>query len=410
MNDERRNAPVHRLEEYTVDGIIYLDHAATTPVHPEVAREMILWQTEYFGNPSSLYALGQKSRQAMEDARKQVAALIGARPEEVYFTSGGSESDNWAIKGAFFARKDKPRHIITTAIEHHAVLDTCDELKKMGGEITIVPVDSQGVVDPDDVKKAIRPDTILITVMHANNEIGTVQPIAEIGKIAREAGVLFHVDAVQTVGHYPVNVDTLNVDMLSLSAHKFYGPKGVGAMYLRKGVKIANLIHGGGQEKKRRAGTQNVPGIVGLGKAAELAITDLDKEMQRETRLRDHLRELVENSIPDVMVNGHRTRRVPNNLNVTFAGVEGEAMLLRLDREGVCASTGSACTTGSLEPSHVLMALGLKHEQAHGSLRFTFGRSNIVAHVDFVAATMAKIVKVLRDISPTYVPGKMTVE
>ena len=393
-----------------MDGIIYLDHAATTAVHPEVAREMILWQSEYFGNPSSLYALGQKSRQAMEEARKQVARLIGAKPEEVYFTSGGSESDNWAIKGIFLARKEKGRHIITTAIEHHAVLETCDEIKKMGGEITLLPVDSQGIVNPDDVKKAIRPDTVLISVMHANNEIGTIQPIAGIGQIARKAGIPFLVDAVQTVGHYPVDVEAMNVDMLSLSAHKFYGPKGVGAMYLRKGVKIANLIHGGGQEKKRRAGTQNVPGIVGLGKAAEVAMADLDKEMQRETRLRDRLRELIENNIPDVILNGHPTQRVPNNLNMSFAGVEGEAMVLHLDHEGICASTGSACTTGSLEPSHVLMALGLKHEQAHGSLRFTFGRSNIMAHVDYVAAVMAKIVKTLRDISPTYVPGKMTVE
>ena len=388
---------------------IYMDHAASTPPAPEVIEAMHSAFVEIFGNASSLHQPGLAARAALEEAREKVAGLIGAEAEEVYFTSGGTESDNLAIKGVALANRARGRHIITTSIEHPAVLEPCRYLERQGFEVTCLPVTREGLVEVEALESAIRDDTILISMMHANNEIGTVQPIAEIGKIAREAGVLFHVDAVQTVGHYPVNVDTLNVDMLSLSAHKFYGPKGVGAMYLRKGVKIANLIHGGGQEKKRRAGTQNVPGIVGLGKAAELAITDLDKEMQRETRLRDHLRELVENSIPDVMVNGHRTRRVPNNLNVTFAGVEGEAMLLRLDREGVCASTGSACTTGSLEPSHVLMALGLKHEQAHGSLRFTFGRSNIVAHVDFVAATLAKIVKVLRDISPTYVPGRMTV-
>ena len=393
-----------------MNAMIYLDHAATTPVHPDVAREMAPWMSEFFGNPSSLYALGQKSKQGIDAARAQVATLLGAKPDDVYFTSGGSESDNWALKGSFFALREKGKHIITSTLEHHAVLETCDELKKMGAEITLVPVDSTGLVDPDDVKKAIRPGTILISIMHANNEIGTIEPVAEIGKIAKKAGVAFHVDAVQTVGHFPVNVDAMNVDMLSLSAHKLYGPKGVGAMFIRKGVKIRNLIHGGGQERKRRAGTQNVPGIVGLGKAAELARLGLEQEMPREAALRDKLRQLIEATIPDVMLNGHPTQRLANNLNMSFAGVEGEAMVLRLDHEGICASTGSACTTGSLEPSHVLMAIGLKHEQAHGSLRLTFGRSNEMEHVEKAAATLARIVKTLRDMSPTYVPGKMTIE
>jgi len=388
-----------------MDGIIYLDHAATTPVHPEVAREMTLWMSEFFGNPSSLYVLGQKSRKAIEAARCHVAGLIAAKPDDVYFTSGGSESDNWAIKGVFEALRDKGRHIITSSIEHHAVLEACDALKKAGAEITLLPVDSDGLVDPDDVKNAIRKDTILVSIMHANNEIGTIQPIAEIGKIVKKAGVLFHVDAVQTVGHQPVDVDEMHVDLLALSAHKLYGPKGVGALFARKGTKMRNLIDGGGQERKRRAGTQNVPGIVGLGKAAEIARSSLQQETQREAALRDRLHHAIESAIPDIRLNGHPTQRLGNNLNISFAGVEGEAMLLRLDHEGICVSTGSACTTGSLEPSHVLMAIGLKHEQAHGSLRFTFGRSNIAAHVDYAAATLSNVVKTLRDISPTYEPG-----
>ena len=390
-----------------MDGIIYLDHAATTPVRPEVRREMMIYMSDYFGNPSSmLYTLGQISKKAILPAREKVARLIGASPEEVYFTSGGSESDNWAIKGTFFAKQNKGRHLITSATEHHAVLDTCEQLQKMGGELTVLPVDSNGLLDPDDVKNAIRPDTILISVMHANNEIGTIQPIAEIGKIAKEAGVTFHVDAVQTVGHYPVDVDAMNCDLLSLSGHKLYGPKGVGAMYMRKGTRVLSLIHGGGQERKRRAGTENVPGIVGLGKAAELAMAEMERTGERESALRNALLERLETAIPDFHLNGHPTQRLPNNLNISFAGIEGEAILLRLDREGICASTGSACTTGSLEPSHVLMAIGLKHEQAHGSVRFTFGRSNVAAHVDFVVRVMEKTVNRLREMSPTYVPGE----
>jgi len=390
-----------------MDGIIYLDHAATTPVRPEVRREMTMYMSDLFGNASSLYGLGQASKKAVDAAREQVAALIGARPEEVYFTSGGSESDNWAVKGAFMARQDKGMHVITTAIEHHAVLHACEELQRMGAELTVLPVDSYGTVDPGDVKKAIRPDTILISVMHANNEIGTIQPIAEIGKIAKEAGIPFHVDAVQTAGHYPVDVQAMNCDLLALSSHKLYGPKGVGAMYMRKGTKIRPLIHGGGQERKLRAGTENVAGIAGLGRAAELARAEVEESMAREAILRDKLREMIEAAIPDVRLNGHPTRRLANNLNMSFAGVEGESILLRLDSEGVCASTGSACTTGSLEPSHVLMAIGLSHEQAHGSVRLTFGRSNIMAHVDYVAKVLADIIERLREMSPTYEPGNV---
>jgi len=390
-----------------MDGTIYLDHAATTPVRPEVRREMMIYMSDLFGNPSSLYGLGQTSKKAIDAAREQVAELIGAGSEEIYFTSGGSESDNWAVKGVFFAQQKKGRHVITSAIEHHAVLETCEEIERMGGELTVLPVDSCGLVDPHDVRKAIRPDTVLISVMHANNEIGTVQPIAEIGKIAREAEVTFHVDAVQTVGHYPVDVRAMNCDIVSISAHKLYGPKGVGAAYIRKGTKIRPLIQGGGQERKRRAGTENVAGIAGLGKAAELARAELDESIERESALRDKLREGIEERIPDVRLNGHPTQRLANNLNMSFAGVEGESILLRLDREGICASTGSACTTGSLEPSHVLMAIGLSHEQAHGSIRFTVGHSNNMAHVDYVAKVMAKIVGQLRDMSPTYEPGKV---
>jgi len=389
-----------------MDRTIYLDHAATTPVRPEVRSEMMIYMSDLFGNASSLYGLGQTSKKAIDAAREQVAGLIGAKPEEIYFTSGGSESDNWAVKGVFFAQQKKGRHVITSAIEHHAVLESCKQLEKMGGELTVLPVDSAGMVDPDDVKKAIRPNTVLISVMHANNEIGTVQPIAEIGKIAKEAEVTFHVDTVQSVGHYPVDVQAMNCDLLAISAHKLYGPKGVGAAYIRKGTKIRPMILGGGQERKRRAGTENVAGIAGLAKAAELAGAELDESMERESALRDKLREAIEENIPDVRLNGHPTQRLANNLNMSFAGVEGEAILLRLDREGVCASTGSACTTGSLEPSHVLMALGLSHEQTHGSIRFTMGNSNNAAHMDYVAKVMAKIVGQLRDMSPTYEPGK----
>jgi len=387
-----------------LNDIIYLDHAATTPVHPEVRKEMSLWMTEYFGNASSLYGIGRKSKEAVAEARKSVAALIGAKPDNVYFTC---ESDNWAIKGVYLANAGKPAHIITTNIEHHAVSDTVEYLGKLGVAVTMVPVDSSGIVDPDDVKKALTPQTILVSVMHANNEIGTVQPVAEIGKITREAGIPFHVDAVQTVGHLPVDVEAMNIDLLSLSAHKLYGPKGVGALFIRKGVKLNKLIHGGGQENGRRAGTENLPGIVGLGKAAEIARAELETTMKREGEMRDELRRLIEASIPDIIPNGHPTKRLPNNLNISFAGIEGEGMLLHLNRFGICVSTGSACTTGSLEPSHVMMALGLRHEQAHGSLRFTFGRSNSMAHVSYVAETLAKVVKTLRDMSPLYEPGKV---
>jgi len=385
---------------------IYLDHAATTPMRTEVLQEMLPYFIDGFGNASSLYSLGRASQEALETARERLAELIGAKPAEIIFTSGGSESDNWAVKGIFAAHCARGKHVITTAIEHHAVYHACDAVEKLGAEITRLPVDSTGMVDPDDVRKAIRRDTILISVMHANNEVGTIQPVAEIGAIAKEAGVPFHVDAVQTVGHYPVNVNEIQCDLLALSGHKFYGPKGVGAMFLRKGTRISNLIDGGGQENNRRAGTENVPGIVGLGKAAELAGAELEASMQREAALRDRLREAIEATIPGVRLNGHPEIRLPNNLNMSFAGVEGEGILLRLDHAGVCASTGSACTTGSLEPSHVLMAMGLSHEQAHGSVRFTFGKDSIPAHVDYVAGVLAETVKKLRDMSPTYEPRR----
>jgi len=391
-----------------VNRIVYLDHAATTPMRTEVLQAMVPYFIDRFGNASSsLYALGRASREAVEAARRQVAELIGAKPAEIYFTSGGSEADNWAVKGIFAARKGDSAHVITTAIEHHALLHACDSIGKMGAEITQVPVDSTGTADPADIRKAIRPDTILISVMHANNEVGTIQPIAEIGAIAEEAGVPFHVDAVQTVGHYPVNVEEMHCSLLSLSGHKLYGPKGVGAMFLRKGTRIRNLIDGGGQESSLRAGTENVPGIVGLGKAAELAGAELEESIRHESGLRDRLRKAIEESVPDVNLNGHPDMRLPNNLNMSFAGVEGEGILLRLDYAGVCVSTGSACTTGSLDPSHVLMAMGLKHEQAHGSVRFTFGKDNSKADVDYVAGVLADTVRKLRDISPTYVPGNV---
>jgi len=374
----------------------------------EVLQAMVPYFIDCFGNASSaLYALGRASRDAVEAARRQVAGLIGAKPAEIYFTSGGSEADNWAVKGIFAARKGDSAHVITTAIEHHALLHACDSIEKMGAEITRVPVDSTGMADPADIRRAIRPDTILISVMHANNEVGTIQPIAEIGAIAEEAGVPFHVDAVQTVGHYPVNVEEMHCSLLSLSGHKLYGPKGVGAMFLRKGTRIRNLIDGGGQENSLRAGTENVPGIVGLGKAAELAGAELEESIRHESALRDRLRKAIEESVPDVNLNGHPDMRLPNNLNMSFAGVEGEGILLRLDYAGVCVSTGSACTTGSLDPSHVLMAMGLKHEQAHGSVRFTFGKDNSKADVDYVAGVLADTVRKLRDISPTYVPGNV---
>jgi cysteine desulfurase len=361
---------------------------------------MLPYFADAFGNPSSIYSYGQEARGAVEEARAKVAELIGARTEEIIFASGGTEADNFALKGIAYANEHKGNHIITTSIEHHAVLEACKFLEKRGFQITCLPVDKYGLVDPDDVRKAITSRTILVSVMHANNEVGTIEPVEEIGEFVREAGVYFHSDAVQTVGHIRVNVDELKVDLLSISGHKFYGPKGVGALYVRKGTKLVPLMHGGEHEKRRRAGTENVPGIVGLGKAAELAGQEIGKEAERLARLRDKLIKGLAEKIDRVRLNGHRTRRLPNNVNVSLDFVEGESMLLNLDLEGICASTGSACSSASLEPSHVLMALGLSPEQAHGSLRFTFGRENTEADVERVLEVLPGIVAKLRAMSP----------
>ncbi|MCL6518416.1 MAG: cysteine desulfurase NifS [Armatimonadetes bacterium] len=380
--------------------LIYMDNAATTPMHPEVLNAMIPYLTEEYANPSTLYSFAGKPRQAVEDARAQVASLIGANTKEIYFTSGATESDNWAIKGTAFALKSKGNHIITSAIEHHAVIEPCEFLKKQGFDITFLPVDSDGLVDPEDVRNAITERTILISIMHSNNEIGVIEPIAEIGEIAREKGVLFHTDATQSVGKVPINVNELKVDMLSLSAHKFYGPKGVGALYIRKGVRIENFMHGGGQENGKRAGTHNVPGIVGLGKAAELAKETMAEEAEYLTRLRDKLTQGILTRIPDSRLNGHPTKRLPNIVNVSIKGVEGESMIISLDMLGICSSSGSACTSGTLEASHVLLALGLPHELAHASLRLSLGRENTEEDVDTVINALPDIINRLRTISP----------
>jgi len=377
---------------------IYMDNAATTATRPEVLEAMLPYFTQHYGNPSSIHAFGRDARRALENARKQVAAALNCEPREVYFTAGGSESDNWAIRCALQNKQGK--HIITSAIEHHAVLHTCEYMEKQGYEVTYLPVDEFGIVSAEDVKKAIRPDTALITIMAANNEIGTIQPIAEIGKIAKEAGILFHTDAVQAIGAIPVDVKEWNVDMLSLSGHKFHAPKGVGALYIRKGIRISNLIYGGAQERGLRAGTENLPGIVGLGKAIELAVAELPEYSERLTVLRDKLIDGILNNIPDVQLNGHRTQRLPGNVNVSVRYVEGEALLMRLDLAGIAASSGSACTSGSLDPSHVLLAIGLPHEIAHGSLRLSLGNDTTEADVDYVIETLPNIVNTLRAMSP----------
>jgi len=379
---------------------IYLDHAATTPTRPEVVEAMLPFFTNAFGNPSSIYSYGQEVKGAVEEARTKVAELIGARSEEIIFTSGGTEADNYALKGGAYSNERKGNHIITTSIEHHAVLEVCKFLGRRGFKITYLPVDEYGLVDPQDVRRAITDKTTLISVMHANNEVGTIEPVAEIGKIAREAEVYFHSDAVQTVGHIPVNVDELKVDLLSISGHKLYGPKGAGALYVRKGTKLVSLMHGGEQEKRRRAGTENVPAIMGLGKAVELAGREMAKEAERLAYLRDKLIKSLGKKIDHIRLNGHPRRRLPNNVNVSVDFVEGESMLLNLDLEGICASTGSACSSSSLEPSHVLLALGLSPEQAHGSLRFTLGRENTEADVERVLEVLPVIVARLRAMSP----------
>ncbi|MDK2992348.1 MAG: cysteine desulfurase [Clostridiales bacterium] len=385
-----------------MDRKIYMDHAATTYVKPEVLDEMLPYFTDKFGNPSSIYFYGREAKEAIEMAREKVAAAIGAEPSEIYFTSGGTESDNWAIKGAAFAGKKKGNHIITSAIEHHAVLHTCQYLEKLGFEITYLPVDQYGLINPDDVRRTITDKTLLISIMTANNEIGTIEPISEIGKIAREQGVYFHTDAVQAIGSMDIDVKSLNVDMLSLSGHKFYGPKGIGSLYIKKGVKIDQFMHGGAQERNRRASTENVPGIIGLGKAIELATATMPQRREHLTRLRDRLIKGIMDKIPFVRLNGHPTERLPGNANLSFEFIEGESMLLSLDLKGVAASSGSACTSGSLDPSHVLLAIGLPHEIAHGSLRLTLGDDNTEEDVDYVIEILPDIVERLRQMSPLF--------
>ncbi len=387
---------------------VYMDHAATTFTKPEVVESMLPFLKERFGNPSSLYSIGREGKEAVETSREQLAKALGANPEEVYFTSGGTESDNWAIKGTAFARRKKGKHIITTPIEHHAVLYPCEYLKTQDFDVTYLPVDRYGLVDPVELEAAIREDTILISVMYANNEIGTIEPIPEIGEIAREYEIPFHTDAVQVIGKIPLEMGKKdrNVDMLSLSAHKFYGPKGIGALYLREGTEIDNYMHGGGQERKRRAGTENVAGIVGLGKAIELATAKLEEHNRKMRKMRDRLLEGVLR-IPSCRLNGHPEKRLPDNLNFSFEYIEGESLLLMLDEMGICSSTGSACSSGSLDPSHVLRAIGLPPEIAQGTLRLTLGDDNSEEDIDYVLEVLPEIVERLRTISPFYKPGNV---
>ena len=381
---------------------IYLDYAGTTPTDPAVVEAMKPFFTEKFGNPSSIHSFGQEANKAMEDARENLAKFLGADASEIIFTSGGTESNNHAIKGVAFANEKKGNHVITSVIEHHAILEPCKLLEKNGFKVSHVKVDKFGLVDPSDVKKAITDKTILVSIMHANNEIGTIQPISEISKITREKGIYFHTDSVQAVGHIPVNVNDLGVDLLSLSAHKFCGPKGIGALYLRKGTRINRFMYGGDQERNRRASTSNVPGIVGLGKAIELCRKNLSKEVKTLTAMRDKLIKNILEKIPETRLNGHPTKRLPNNVNVSVKYIEGESMLLNLDIQGVAASTGSACTSSNLEASHVLLAIGLPHEIAHGSLRFSLGRFSKEEDIDYVLKILPDIVKRLRQMSPLY--------
>lgn len=382
--------------------IIYMDHGATTPVKPEVLQEMLPYFTEKYGNPSSIYSIARDSKSAIDKAREKTAKVLNCSTDEIFFTGGGSEADNWALKGTAFANKDRGNHIITTSIEHHAMLHACQYLEKNGFEVTYLPVDEYGLIKVEDVKNAMTDKTILVSMMFANNEIGTIQHVSEIGKLCRERGVYFHTDAVQAVGNVHIDVKAMNIDMLSLSAHKFYGPKGVGALYIRKGVKIQPFIHGGGQEKSRRAGTENVPGIVGMGKAIELAGQNLENHMKKLESLRDRLINGLMERIPYTKLNGHPSRRLPGNANVSFRFIEGESLLLLLDGAGICASSGSACSSGSLDPSHVLLAIGLPHEIAHGSLRLTLGDSTSEEDIDFVIDKVEGFVKRLRDMSPLY--------
>ena len=381
---------------------IYLDNAATTKTRPEVVEAMLPYFTEYYGNPSSVYEFSGISKKAVNGARETIANALGAKTNEIYFTAGGTESDNWAIKAAAEAYQSKGNHIITSKIEHHAVLHTCEYLEKRGFEVTYLDVDENGVVKLEDLKNAIRPTTILISVMFANNEIGTIQPIKEIGEIARERGILFHTDAVQAFGHVPINVDDYHIDMMSASGHKINGPKGIGFLYIRTGVKIRSFMHGGAQERKRRGGTENVPGAVGFGKAVEIAVNTMDERRQKETELRDYLIDRVMKEVPYTRVNGHRTERLSNNVNFAFQFIEGESLLIMLDMDGICGSSGSACTSGSLDPSHVLLAIGLPHEIAHGSLRLTLNEEITKEQIDYVVESIKKIVEKLRSMSPLY--------
>ena len=382
--------------------LIYLDNAATTAVRPEVFEKMKPFFIENYSNPSAVYSFAGDTKEAVEKAREQIAAVLGAKAKEIYFTAGGSESDNWAIKGIAEALQEKGKHIITSKIEHHAVLHTCEYLEKHGYEVTYLDVDADGVVSPEAVEKAIRPDTILISIMTANNEIGTIEPIAQIGAVAKKHGILFHTDAVQAFAHIPMNVDEMNIDLLSASGHKFNGRKGVGFLYIRSGIKIGPFVHGGAQERGRRAGTTNVPGVVGMAEAARLAQEEMDKRIEKETAVRDYFIEQIEKRVPYAKLNGHRTNRLPNNVNFCFRFIEGESLLILLDQKGICGSSGSACTSGSLDPSHVLLAIGLPHEIAHGSLRLTLSEATTKDDAEFVVSELEKIVERLRSMSPLY--------
>ncbi len=381
---------------------IYLDNAATTRTSQEVVDAMLPYFTESYGNPSSIYELGQRSKEAITKAREEIAQVIGAKTEEIYFTAGGSEADNWAIKAAYEAYKNKGNHIITTKIEHHAVLHTCQYLEKQGAKVTYLDVDENGLIDLEQLQKAITPETILITIMFANNEIGTIEPVKEIGMIAKEHGILFHTDAVQAFGQVPIHVDEMNIDMLSSSAHKINGPKGIGCLYIRKGVKIRSFIHGGAQERKRRAGTENVPGIVGYGVAARMAAETMEVRTKKEQELRDYFIRRVLEEVPYTRLNGDPKKRLPNNANFSFRFIEGESLLIMLDMKGIAGSSGSACTSGSLDPSHVLLAIGLPHEIAHGSLRLTLGADTTKEDLDYTLDQIKEIVAKLRNLSPLY--------
>lgn len=381
---------------------IYLDNAATTKTSQEVVDAMLPYFTENYGNASSIYEVGQRSKEAITTAREEIAKVLGAKTDEIYFTAGGSEADNWALKAAFEAYSKKGNHIITTKIEHHAILHTCEYLEKKGAEITYLDVDENGLINLDELQKAIRPETILISIMFANNEIGTIEPVKEIGMIAKEHGVLFHTDAVQAFGQVPIDVDEMNIDMLSSSAHKINGPKGIGFLYIHKGVKIRSFVHGGAQERKRRAGTENVPGIVGYGVAAKRAAETMEVRTAKERELRDYFIDRVLKEIPYVKLNGDPVKRLPNNINLSFRFVEGESLLIMLDMKGIAASSGSACTSGSLDPSHVLLAIGLPHEIAHGSLRLTLGEDTTKEDLDYTLEQLKEIIGKLRDLSPLY--------